>query len=107
MGDRCTQQQADAWLIEDLGDAEQAVGTLVRTPLAQEQFDALVSFTFNLGARALGESTMLILLNKSRYALAAEQFTRRVNAGGKRVEGLVRRCAAERALFLDGLRCPA
>lgn len=107
MGDRCTQQQADAWLREDLVEAERAVDMLVKPHLTQEQFDALVSFTFNLGTRALAESTMLILLNTHRLALAAEQFGRWVNASGKRVDGLVRRRAAEKALFLDGLRLPA
>ncbi|WP_288379847.1 lysozyme [uncultured Massilia sp.] len=104
MGDRCTVQQADVWLTEDLQDAEAAVNTLVKAPLAQQQFDALVSFAFNLGGTALAESTLLILLNKGNYKAAAEQFDRWVHSGGKKLAGLVRRRAAEKALFLDGLR---
>jgi len=107
MGDRCSQQQADVWLTEDLQDAEAAVAQLVKTPLAQQQFDALVSFTFNLGGRALAESTMLILLNKGNHKAAAEQFGRWVNSNGVKLDGLVRRRAAEKALFLDGLRAAA
>ncbi|MGG7603560.1 lysozyme [Massilia sp. BKSP1R2A-1] len=104
MGDRCSVQQADVWLTEDLQDAEAAVNTLVKVPLAQQQFDALVSFTFNLGQGALAESTLLILLNKRSFKAAAEQFDRWVHSGGKKLAGLVRRRAAEKALFLDGLR---
>jgi lysozyme len=95
MGDRCTAQQADIWLAEDLQEAEAAVNTLVKAPLAQEQFDALVSFTFNLGRTALAESTLLILLNKRSHKAAAEQFDRWVHSGGKKLAGLVRRRAAE------------
>jgi lysozyme len=104
MGDRCSQQQADIWLSQDLEDAEAAVAMLVRAPLTQEQFDALVSFTFNLGERRLAESTMLILINKGSMKAAAEQFDRWVYAGKEKLPGLVKRRAAEKALFLDGLR---
>ena len=107
MSDRCTVQQADVWLTEDLQDAEAAVSSLVKLPLAQQQFDALVSFTFNLGAKRLAESTMLILLNKGSFKAAAEQFDRWVHSAGVKLDGLVRRRAAEKALFLDGLRVPA
>lgn len=107
MGDRCSVQQADVWLTEDLQDAEAAVNSLVKVPLAQEQFDALASFTFNLGAKRLAESTLLILLNKGSAKAAAEQFDRWVNSNGQKLDGLVRRRAAEKALFLDGLRVAA
>lgn len=98
-GDQCSQQQADLWLTQDLQDAEAAVSSVVRKPLTQSQFDALVSFTFNLGAKALSESTLLILLNTGRYDQAADQFSRWVNAGGKRLQGLVDRRAAEADMF--------
>lgn len=107
MGDRCTIQQADVWFTEDLQDAEAAVNTLAKVPLAQEQFDALVSFAFNLGGTVLAESTLLILLNKGSHRAAAEQFDRWVHSKGKKLAGLVRRRAAEKALFLDGLRSAA
>lgn len=103
-GDRCSTQQADVWLTQDLEDAESAVAMLVKAPLTQGQFDALVSFTFNLGARALAESTLLILLNRRNYPAAAEQFGRWVYSKGQKLGGLVRRRAAEAALFLQEVR---
>ena len=107
MGDRCTLQQADAWLTEDLHDAEAAVSMLVKKPLTQSQFDALVSFTFNLGASRLGESTLLILLNRGNYTGAAAQFQRWDKSKGVTLPGLVRRRAAEAALFCDDARVHA
>lgn len=102
-GDTCDELQAMVWLIEDLEDAEAAIRMLVKVPLTQGQFDALASFTFNLGIKRLAESTMLILLNTGRYKLAAKQLHLWVNAGGKRLEGLVRRRAAEADLFMRGI----
>lgn len=99
-GDTCTQVQAEVWLSEDLEDAEDAVHILVRVPITQNQFDALVSFTFNLGIKSLMQSTLLSLLNQGKAKDAGAQFHRWCNAGGKRVEGLVRRRAAEADLFL-------
>jgi hypothetical protein len=68
-------------------------------PLNPNQFAALVSFAYNLGAEALRKSTLLRLLNNHNYAGAAEQFPRWTYAAGKQLPGLVRRRAAERALF--------
>jgi lysozyme len=101
MGDRCSVQQADVWLSQDLEDAVAGVQMLVKAPITQSMFDALVSFTFNLGTRQLGESTMLILINKRNYKAAAEQFQRWNRAGDQVLAGLTRRRAAEAALFLD------
>ena len=100
MGDRCSQQQADLWLTQDLDDAGAAVASLVKVPLTQDQFDALTDFVFNLGAKRLAESTLLILLNRRDYHGAAAQFSRWVYADGKVLDGLVRRRAAEAKLFM-------
>jgi lysozyme len=100
LGDRCSVQQADVWLSQDLEDAAAGVAQLVRVPLTQGQFDALVSFVFNLGVRRLAESTLLILLNKGDYKGAADQFRLWVHSGGAVLAGLVKRRAAEAALFL-------
>lgn len=100
MGDHCSQLQADLWLTQDLDDAGAAVSSLIKVPLTQDQFDALTSFTYNLGVRRLAESTLLILLNKRDYHSAAAQFSRWVYAGGKVLDGLVRRRAAEANLFM-------
>lgn len=99
MGQTVTQQQADDYLRRDVRQFERAVSRLVRVPLTQGQFDALVSFAFNLGEGALAQSTLLRLLNAGDYAGAAAQFERWNKAGGRVLPGLVRRRAAERALF--------
>lgn len=80
---------------------EQGVERRVTVPITQGQFDALVSFAYNLGLRALENSTLLRRLNAGDRQGAADQFGRWVNAGGVRLDGLVARRAAERALFLS------
>lgn len=101
-GDVITQKQADQFLIEDLADAENAVNRLVKVEINQDMFDALSSFTFNLGAGSLHSSTLLKLLNQSKYSEASEQFTRWVYAGGQKLSGLIRRREAEQKLFRSG-----
>lgn len=98
-GDRITQAEAEAYLRQDTGWAQQAVRDLVRVPLSQGQFDALTSFTFNLGRGALEGSTLLRKLNAGDYAGAQAEFGRWVHAGGEVLQGLVRRRAAEGDLF--------
>ncbi|MCY1340603.1 Lysozyme RrrD [compost metagenome] len=93
--------EAERLLRDDLHDAEKAIGTLVRVPLSQGQFDALASFVFNLGSGNLQCSTLLRKLNAKDYAGAADEFPRWNKAGGKVLAGLTRRRAAERALFLS------
>lgn len=97
-GDVITEAQADAFLKEDVSDAEAAVRKycLVTT---QGQFDALVSFTFNLGAGSLRTSTLRRKHNEGDYDGAANEFKRWVNAGGVKMTGLVRRRAAEAELY--------
>jgi lysozyme len=98
-----TEDQARKLLEYDLGDAERAVKRLVKVPLTQGQFDALVSFTFNLGEGRLGSSTLLAKLNGGDYAGAAEEFGRWTRAGEAVLPGLVKRRAAEKALFVKGV----
>jgi lysozyme len=101
-GQTITKQQADSILASDLGKVEADVNRLVKVPLTQNQFDALVSFHFNTGA--LGKSSLLIALNKRNYDLAANRFMVYTNGriGGKLVPmaGLTRRRTEEKALFL-------
>ncbi|WP_412067871.1 lysozyme [Rubrivirga sp. IMCC43871] len=97
-----TQAQGRQLLRDTVGAYESAVRRSVAVPLAQAQFDALVSFTYNLGASNLASSTLLRLLNEGDARAAAEQFDRWVLAGGRALPGLVRRRAAERALFTSG-----
>lgn len=101
-GDVATADQVDQWLREDVQEAEQAINRLARAPLSQAQFDALVSFTFNLGAGALERSTLLKRLNGRDYDAAANEFLRWNIAGGRVLAGLTKRRIAERMLFLTG-----
>jgi spore coat assembly protein SafA len=98
-GDRITQAQAEGLLQKDTAWAQQAVRDQVKVPLTQGQFDALTSFTFNLGAGALAKSTLLSKLNAGDYAGAQAEFGKWVHAGGQVLRGLVRRRAAEAELF--------
>lgn len=94
-----TDEQADELLRHDVEQFEAAVNNLVHVPLNQNQFDALVSFTFNLGRAALYRSTLLRKLNAGDYSGAASEFGRWVNAGSKPWPGLIRRRKEERELF--------
>lgn len=95
-----TQNQADDALVADLARFERAVSAAVHVPLNQGQFDALVSFTYNLGEGNLKSSTLLKMVNAGNFAGAAEQFKRWNKANGKTMRGLTRRRAAEQCLFL-------
>lgn len=99
-GDIITGEQADAILREDLQVAELTVNTNVKVKLTQGQFDALVSFVFNLGSGNFVKSTLIRKLNAGDYAGSADEFGKWVNAGGKKLPGLVKRRAAEREVFL-------
>ena len=83
----------------DVDDAEAAVERLVKVPLTQGQFDALVDFTFNLGEGRLAESTLLRDLNAGRYDDAAEQLLRWDHAGMKEIPWLQERREAEYHLW--------
>ena len=89
--DGITQQQAEQLLAQDLGPTEAAVNGGVKVPLSQNQFDALTSFTFNVGVGAFTGSTLLRLLNQGQYAQVPEQLMRWTRAGGRVVQGLVNR----------------
>ncbi|VAE55435.1 glycoside hydrolase family protein [Enterobacter hormaechei] len=95
------QETAERLLKTGLVSYESDVSRLVKVGLTQGQFDALVSFTYNLGARSLSTSTLLRKLNAGDYAAAADEFLRWNKAGGKALNGLTRRREAERALFLS------
>lgn len=95
------QATADRLLKTGLVSYENDVLRLVKVKLSQGQFDALVSFTYNLGSRSLSTSTLLSKLNAGDYAGAADEFPRWNKASGKVLNGLTRRREAERALFLS------
>ncbi|UMW01816.1 lysozyme [Escherichia coli] len=95
------QETAERLLKTGMVSYESDVSRLVKVGLTQGQFDALVSFTYNLGARSLSTSTLLRKLNAGDYAGAADEFLHWNKAGGKVLNGLTRRREAERALFLS------
>ncbi|KQO56460.1 lysozyme [Sphingomonas sp. Leaf257] len=94
-----TEAQATALLAQDVVRFEKAVNGL-GVALTQNQFDALVSFAFNVGEKALRDSTLAKKLKAGDYKRAAAQFGAWVKGGGKTLPGLVRRRAAEAALFV-------
>lgn len=95
-------------LLTDLSTTEEGINRLVKVPLTQNQFDALVSFAYNVGLdedsdyipEGLGDSTLLKRLNGGDYEGAAEEFEKWKNVNGKPVRGLLHRRLAEKAMFL-------
>lgn len=96
-----TQEQADEFLREDIQNAVRCVDGKVGPPITQNQFDALVSFVFNVGCAAFSTSTMLREINSGSILAAADEFPRWNRAGSQVLEGLTHRRSAERTLFLS------
>lgn len=98
-----TEQEASALLAKDVSSAETAVNNAVKVPITQNQFDALVSFAFNVGNGAFRTSTMLKRINAGEYAAAGYEFGRWVfiTQGSKKVvsAGLVNRRTADYELY--------
>jgi lysozyme len=97
-----SEAQALALLAQDLSGAAADVNRLVQVSLAQPQFDALVSFVFNVGQGNFASSTFLRTLNQGDFASVPAQLNRFVFASGQKLPGLVRRRAAEGKLFSTG-----
>lgn len=98
-GQTVTEQEAKEALVADLAWAQTAVNQLVKKPLNQRMFDALVSFTYNVGAEAFRKSTLLKLLNEGKYREASNEFTRWKYDNGNIVPGLLKRRLVEQAMF--------
>lgn len=96
-----TADQAEQFFREDVSGAENAVNTLVKVKLNQNQYDALVDFVFNLGYGNFAHSTLLRKLNAGDYQGAADEFPKWDHQAGKVLAGLTRRRADERAKFLE------
>lgn len=95
-----TEEEAGALLQKDLAGIESNVNSLVKVALTQNQFDALVSFTYNVGPGNFSRSTLLRKLNSGDYEAASGQFKRWVYGGGVILPGLVTRREEEKELFL-------
>lgn len=100
-GMTCTQQQAEKWLLDDVQEAVDTVNRLVQVPLNQNQFDALVDLTFNVGSGNFASSTLLRMLNIGSFQRAAAEFDRWNKSGGIVRDGLTRRRLAEDNLFQE------
>ena len=98
-GDVITEQQAHDMLVEELEEYEGYVNTKVTVDLNQDQFDALVSWVYNLGSGNFTSSTLLKVLNSGDYAGVPEQILRWNKANGQVLEGLSRRRESEAELF--------
>jgi|TARA_B100000424_G_C22626934_1_gene347876 lysozyme len=102
-GDTCTQEQADQWLHEELPVYGAYVSDAVLVPLNQNEFDALVAWTYNLGPTNLNDSTMLKVLNDNKKEEVPHQMRKwnkaRVNGEKVVLPGLERRRQAESLLF--------
>jgi len=99
MGDSITEAQAHEMLVEELDEYESYINDLVTVSLNQNQFDAMVSWVYNLGGGNLKASTLLKVLNSGDYSGVPEQIMRWNKAGGRVLEGLTRRRQAEADLF--------
>lgn len=98
-GLKISQEQADKLFNVDILIHCNNVEKLVKVPLTQNQFDALVSFEYNIGYGQFSKSTLLALLNRKLYKEASLQFERWARGGGKILPGLVKRRAEEKLLF--------
>ena len=100
-GLRITRQQADALLVDDLKKYEAMVKRNVKVELTDNQFSALVSFTYNVGEGALKQSSLLKAVNSKKFGLVPSRFALWNKGGGHVLAELVRRRADEAALFMS------
>ncbi|BBL53009.1 hypothetical protein MF1_02670 [Bartonella quintana] len=101
-GMQITQKEAEKILCQDLKQFECVVEQTVAVPLNDEQFAALVSFCYNVGTEAFRSSKLLKKLNKGNYEAVPIELQKWTRAGGKRLQGLVNRRAAEAGLWAQG-----
>lgn len=100
-GQTITKEQSQALLAADLARFEAAVNRACGGKVSQNQFDAMVSFAFNVGTNAFALSTLLRKHRSGDYEGAAKEFAHWTKGGGKVLPGLVKRRAAEAALYLS------
>jgi len=101
-GDKINKEEAEYLLQEEMIEYEGYVNDFVEVTLQQHQYDSLVSFCYNLGGGSLKKSTLLKVLNDSKYEEVPAQIRRWNKAGGEVLEGLVRRREAEAVMFMGG-----
>lgn len=102
--DTCSVEEATEFLKQDVEIAERAINQLVKVELNQNQFDALVSFVYNIGRENFKRSSMLKFLNSAHFPLSASQFDRWVYSRSNKSQGLINRRAKEKELFLKPMQ---
>ncbi len=100
-GQTCSIEDAESMLADEMDEYEGYINNMVKVDLQQHEFDALVAWVYNLGPTNLGESTMLKVLNGGQFDRVPDEMNRWTRAGGKILEGLVRRRQAESLMFQD------
>lgn len=98
--DVITEDEADALLLVDIENFEREVNQVVSVPMTQEMFDALVSFTFNIGGTNFRKSTLVKKLNQYDYLGASQEFQRWIYVRSERSQGLINRREKEKLLFM-------
>lgn len=99
MGDLCTQEQADQWLLDDIAEFEDCVSMSLEREPNENQYSAMVSLAFNIGCGNFRTSTLVKLMNQGNAEGASGQFSRWNKQAGKVLNGLTRRRQAEKELF--------
>ena len=99
MGDTCTQEEADAWLLDDLLDAENCIRSAISLPLTDGEYSALVSLVYNIGCHAFRGSTLLRCILDGNLDGARDQFARWNKQKGEVLAGLTARREAEAELW--------
>lgn len=99
-----TKQKADELLAVDIRPCEATINHLVKVPITQNQFDALVSLAFNIGVTAIRNSTLIRKLNLGNFAGVADEFVRWNKAKGRVLEGLTKRRVDEAKLFMKDVK---
>lgn len=100
MGNTITQEQADKWLIEELIEYGEGLKVFMTREPLQQQFDALLSLSFNAGVRAVGRAGIMKLFNTGDDEACADRFLEWNKDGGRVVNGLTKRRRAEREIYL-------
>ena len=95
-----TKEQGEYLLLREVRHSEKAIRRLVKTELTENMFSSLCSFIYNVGSGNFQKSTLRMKLNRGQHESAADELSKWVKAGGRRIRGLVRRRKQERELFL-------
>lgn len=104
LGQYKTDDECEILVNKEINKFGQEVATLIKVPVSQQQYDAVVSLAYNVGTTNLRKSTLLRKLNAGDYCGSAKEFNKWVYAGGKKLKGLERRRLAEQQMFILGTK---